>query len=154
MKRVIFLFGLIFLMFKGYGQYSNNEDGEYEDMLTPEYYNTPNGGTFRLEVNKFVHFARQQPFQHPFEDSMGQIPTYTTGRNFGDGLGPGGTGSQHPAFDYYVGGATQVNMYAAHDGIVTISRDVTRYRHYLSITTDIKDSLNNIIGKMVTFVHI
>jgi murein DD-endopeptidase MepM/ murein hydrolase activator NlpD len=151
MKRAIILYGLFFIVFNSYGQYPNNEDGQYEDMLTPEYYNTPNGGTFRLEVNKFVHFARQQPFQHPFEDSLGQIPTHTIGRSFGDGLGPGGTGSHHPAFDYYVGSSTQVNMYAAHDGIVNISRDVARYRHYLSITTDIKDSLNNIIGKMVTF---
>jgi len=151
MKRAIVLFGLFFLMFNIYGQYPNNEDGQCEDMLTPEYYDTPNGGAFRLEVNKFVHFVRQLPFQHPFEDSLGQIPTYTIGRGFGDGIGPGGTGSHHPAFDYYVGSSTEVNMYAAHDGIVTISRDVARYRHYLSITTDIKDSLNNIIGKMVTF---
>jgi len=151
MKRAIVLFGLFFLMFNIYGQYPNNEDGQCEDMLTPEYYDTPNGGAFRLEVNKFVHFVRQLPFQHPFEDSLGQIPTYTIGRGFGDGIGPGGIGSHHPAFDYYVGSSTEVNMYAAHDGIVTISRDVARYRHYLSITTDIKDSLNNIIGKMVTF---
>jgi murein DD-endopeptidase MepM/ murein hydrolase activator NlpD len=151
MKRAFILSGLTLLMFISYGQYPNNEDGQYEDMLTPEYYNTPIGGSFRLEVNKFVHFARQQPFQHPFKDSLGQIPTYTTGRSFGEGLGPGGTGSHHPAFDYYVGSSTQVNMYAAHNGIVTISRDVERYRHYLSITTDIKDSLNNTIGKMVTF---
>lgn len=151
MKRAIILFGLIFLMFNSNGQFPNNEDGQYEDMLTPEYYNTPNGGAFRLEVNKFVHFARQLPFQHPFEDSLGHTPTYIINRSFGDGIGPGGTGSHHPAFDYYVSSSTQVNMYAAHDGIVTISRDVARYRHYLSITTDINDSLNNTIGKMVTF---
>ena len=150
MKRAIILYGLFFIVFNSYGQYPNNEDGQYEDMLTPEYYNTPNGGAFRLEVNKFVNFSRQLPFQHPFEDSLGQIPTHTIGRGFGDGIGPGGTGSHHPAFDYYFNGSTQVNMYAAHDGIITISRDVARYRHYLSITTDIKDSLNNTIGKMVT----
>lgn len=151
MKSAIILLGLIFLMFNSYAQYPNNEEGQYEDILTPEYYNTQNGGAFRLEVNKFVHFAREFPFQHPFEDSLGQIPTYTINRSFGDGIGPGGTGSHHPATDYYVSNSTQVNMYAAHDGMVSISRDVGRYRHYLSITTDIKDSLNNTIGKMVTF---
>jgi len=149
------LLGLLFLLFNSYSQYANNEDGQYEDMLTPEYYNTPNGGTFRREVNKFVHFARQLPFQHPLEDSLGQTPTYTINRSFGDGIGPGRTGSHHPAIDYYIGNSTKVNMYAAHDGTVTVSKDVARYRHYLSITADIKDSLNNTIGKMVTiYAHI
>jgi murein DD-endopeptidase MepM/ murein hydrolase activator NlpD len=149
------LLGLVFLVFISYGQYPNNEEGQYEDMLTPEYYNTANGGAFRLEVNKFVHFARQLPFQHPFEDSLGQIPGYNVQRSFGDGIGPGGTGSHHPAFDYYLRRSTQVNMYAAHDGVVSISRDVSRYRHSLSITTDIKDSLHQTIGKMVTiYAHI
>ena len=102
MVRAIVFLGLIFLMCNSYGQYPNNDDSKYEDMLTPEYYNTPSEGAFRLEVNKFVHFARQLPFNHPFEDSLGQIPAYTINRSFGDGIGPGGTGSHHPAIDYYV----------------------------------------------------
>ncbi len=155
MRKLIILLGLMSLINNIYAQYPNNEDGQYEDMLTPEYYNTPNGGAFRLEVNKFVHYARQQPFQHPFKDSSGQIPTYTIHRGFGDGIGPGGTGSHHPALDYYVGNSTQVNIYAAHEGIVAISRDIARYRHYLSVTTDIHDSLGNIIGEMATlYAHI
>jgi len=155
LKKLAILFVLIISFINGFTQYSNNEDGQYEDMLTPEYYNTPNAGAFRLEVNEFVHFARQLPFQHPFEDSLEQIISYTINRSFGDGIGPGGTGSHHPAFDYHVGGSTQVNMYAAHDGFVTVRRDVERYRHYLSITSEIHDSLGNEIGKMVTlYAHI
>ncbi len=155
MRQLILLFVVMALSINSYAQYPNNEIGQYEDMLTPEYYNTANGGVFRIELNKFVHFARQLPFQHPFEDSLAQIPTYTINRSFGDGIGPGGTGSHHPAFDYYIANSTQVNMYAAHNGVVNISRDIARYRHYLSITTDINDSLGNNIGKMVTlYAHI
>ncbi len=155
MRKSTFLIGIVVLVINVYAQYPNNEDGQFEDMLTPEYYDTPYEGEFRLELNKFVHFSRKIPFQHPLEGSSGQIPTNTINRSFGDGIGPGGTGSHHPAFDYFVGNLTKVNMYAAHDGIVSVNKDVARYRHYLTITTEVYDSIDNSIGKMVTiYAHI
>lgn len=136
--------------------YPNNEDGQYEDMLTPEYYLTEDDGSFRNEINQFVHFARLEPFQHPLEDSSGQMPSFTIVRNFGDGIGAGGTAQHHPAIDLHPDdGNTLVNLYAAHEGFVEIYRDAPKYRHYLSITKNIEDSTGNTIGKMVTlYAHI
>lgn len=157
MKKQIYLLVVLFInslcVFSQ--SYPNNEDGIYEDMLTPRYYQSDQDG-FRTEVNRFIYFARQIPFQHPLSNSIGQKPEFRTSRGFGDGIGPGGTGSHHPATDYYINNnSTEVKLYAAHDGFVRISRDVARYRHYLSISTDIKDSLGSILGKMVTlYAHI
>ncbi|MCK5839748.1 MAG: hypothetical protein KAG99_07860, partial [Bacteroidales bacterium] len=138
--------------------YPNNEDSQYEDMLTPEYYLTGNGEPFRNEINMLVHFARLKSFQHPLEDSAGQIPQYTvpTYREFGAGIGLGGTSQHHPAIDLHIGNSdTNVNMYAAYDGYVTTYRDAPKYRHYLSIISNIEDSIGNVIGKMVTlYAHI
>ena len=78
MKRILALLIILLLAGKMYPQsdYSNNEDGEYEDMLTPEYYLSGSESEFRDEVNKLVHFARQIPFSHPLEDLFGNIPSY------------------------------------------------------------------------------
>lgn len=158
MKSIIFLLLIIFIPTSNiFAQpYPNNEDGLSEDFLTPVYYNNPLGGDFRLETNKFVHFARQIPFQSPLQDSLGQSPNFNIKREFGAGIGPGGTGSHHPASDYHVeNGASLVNLYAAHDGYVTIDKTVNRYRHFLSITTDVLDSLGTKLGKMVSlYAHI
>lgn len=133
----------------------NNEDEQYEDMLTPQYYNTPDSGSFRLELNKFIHFARLIPFQHPFQTPSGEIPGYTIERSFGHGLGPGGTGSHHPAIDYYLNNKDSVDLFAACDGYVKIDKTVSRYRHCLSITREVKDSTETVIGKMVViYAHI
>ena len=135
--------------------YPNNENEQYEDLLTPQYYNTPDSGNFRLELNKFIHFSRMIPFQHPFQPPSGEIPQYTIGRSFGDGLGPGGTGSHHPAIDYYLTNNDSMNLYAACDGYVKIDKTVDRYRHFLSITSEVKDSTEKVIGKMVViYAHI
>jgi hypothetical protein len=151
-KAIIILTGALLFSTRLFTQtYPDNEHGQYEDMLTPEYYNAPDGDAFRIEVNRFVHFARLTPFQHPLEDSSGQLPEYSIKRTFGDGIGPGGQGAHHPAFDYHIGNAyTQVDMYAAHDGIVSTGKNVDRYRHHLSITKDIQDASGKVIGKMLT----
>ncbi len=123
-------------------------------MLTPAYYPAPDGDTFRNEINKFVHFARLVPFQHPLEDSVGQIPSYIIKRAFGDGIGLNGTAQHHPAIDLHVeNGNTLVNMYAAHEGYVKTYRDAAKYRHYLSIEKNIEDSIGNVIGKMGHCMH-
>ena len=136
--------------------YPNNEDGMYEDMLTPAYYLAENDDPFRNEINKFVHFARLGVFHHPFEDQTGQIPQYETHRAFGDGIGLGGTSQHHPAADYHVGnGDTNVNIYAAYDGYVNTYVDAPKYRHYLSLTKDVEDSTGTLIGRIVTlYAHI
>lgn len=158
MKHTIFLILIILLTSTNIWSqpYPNNEDGLYEDFLTPVYYNTPLEGDFRLETNKFVHFVRQIPFQSPLQDSLGQTPEFNIKRGFGAGIGPGGTGSHHPANDYHVeNGDSLVDLYAAHSGIVSISRDIKRYRHMLSITTNVFDSSGIKLGKMVTiYAHI
>lgn len=114
-KAIVLFLVTAFISINSYSQtYPNNEDGQYEDMLTPAYYLAPNGDAFRNEVNKFVHFARIGSFQHPLEDSIGQMPSFTINRGFGDGIGPGGTAQHHPAIDLHVGsGNTNVTMYAA-----------------------------------------
>lgn len=145
MKRTtVIILGILLFIGKTYSQttYPNNEDDQYEDMLTPGYYLSGNGDPFRNEINKFVHFARLGPFDHPFKDSTGEIPEFTTKREFGDGIGPDGTVQHHPAIDLHVGnGESLVNMYAAYDGYVETYRDAPKYRHYLSITKNIEDSI-------------
>jgi len=153
---IIFL-GILFLTGNTYSQtYPNNEDSEYQDMLTPEYYLTGNNEPFRNEINMFVHFARLDSFHHPLEDSTGHAPQYNIHRGFGDGIGLNGTSQHHPAIDLHIeNGATNVLMYAAYDGIIKTYRDAPKYRDYLSLTKNIEDSIGNIIGKMVTlYAHI
>lgn len=155
-KGILIIASVLFFAISVSSQaYPENEDGQYEDMLTPEYYTIEEGGAFRQEVNKFIHYARLVPFQHPLQDTLEAIPSYTVKRSFGDGLGPNGTSSHHAAMDMYLSTSTPENLYAAHDGMVSVNRDVDRYRHYLSITTDVQDSLGHVLGKMVTiYAHI
>ena len=149
-----------FLLFTGtiHSQitYPNNEESQFEDMLTPEYYHSEDGNVFRNEINEFVYFARIESFQHPLKDSNGDAPQYTVKRDFGDGLGINAIVQYHPAIDMHVGNReTLVNLYAAYDGYVRIYRDAAKYRHYLSLSKDIKDTSGNIIGKLVTlYAHI
>ncbi len=151
MKKLLTLFSFILAINTVYSQtYPNNEDSQYQDMLTPAYYNAPNDDTFRNEVNKFVHFARLTPFQHPLKDALGNIPTYTIPRGFGDGLGPKGTSQHHNAFDMHVGNNnSNVILFASIDGIVNTYRDAPKYRDYLTITKNVEDGLGNTIGKIV-----
>ncbi len=150
-STIIIILGIILISTKSFAQtYPNNEDGQYEDMLTPAYYLAPNGDGFRNEINKFIHFARLESFQHPLEDSAGLMPLYTINRGFGDEIGREVPVQHHPAIDLYLGNRnTFVNMFAAYDGLIHTFRDAEKYRDYLSLTKDIKDSLDNTIGKMV-----
>ena len=132
--------------------YEINENGASQDFLTPNYYNT-NETDLRDEINKFIHFARSENYQHPFENSNGNIASYTINRGFGDGIG--GTIQHHPAIDLYPNNLSENIIYATHGGIVNTYRDSPKYRHYATITKDINDSENNLIGKIVTiYAHI
>ncbi len=132
--------------------YESNEDGEFQDLLTPNYYNT-NNTNLRNEINKFIHFARLINFEHPFENPNGQInTTYTIGKYFGfvtNGV------QYHPAIDMHPSNTVDITLYAPYDGVVRTYRDNPKYRHYLSITKDVYDDENNILGKLVTiYAHI
>ncbi|MCK5741918.1 MAG: T9SS type A sorting domain-containing protein [Chlorobi bacterium] len=133
--------------------YPNNEDGTYQDMLTPQYYLSANSDSLRNEINKYVHFARLEKFGHPLADVPYRIPA--NGR-FGAGKGPTGTTEHHPAADMYVGNReTDVTIYAAHSGYAAVYRDVKKYRNHLSVTKDVEDDLGNVVGKIVTiYAHI
>lgn len=131
-----------------------NEDSKYQDFLTPSYYIT-NNVELRSEINKFVHFVRIEDFQNPFQNSKGEISSYSVHRDFGDGIGMGGTSQHHPAIDLYSAENTDVSIYATHNGLVKTYRDSPKYRHYLTITKDVKDSENIVIGKLVSlYAHL
>ena len=158
--NIIVFLGLFIFTTVSFSQtiYPNNEDGPFEDMLTPQYYLSANGTPFRDEVNKFVYFRRMEQCHHPLENSIGEIPHYSIPAmgEFGAGKGPTGTAQHHAALDFHVGhNETNVTMYAAHDGYVAVYRDAPKYRNYLSITKNIADSTGAVIGKMVTlYAHI
>jgi len=130
--------------------YPNNEDSEYQDMLTPIYYNSANGDDFRNEINKFFHFARLEPFQHPFKNVSGEITPYSVHRGFGDEISQNNYVVQHhAAIDMYINNGEETTMFAAIDGSVITYKDAPKYRDYLTITKNIEDSVGNIIGKIV-----
>ena len=132
--------------------YPENESSTYQDLLTPAYYSAPIGDAFRNEINKYIFFARQECFHHPLEDEFGVTPSYTipSEGTFEAGKGPGGTGEHHKANDLHVGSDDSlVTMYAAIDGYVSTYYDQLIYRDYLTITKDVKDSNDVVLGKMV-----
>ena len=154
----LLLFHCIILTFFAANQYPENEAGIYEDMLTPEYYHAEKGTSFRNQINAFVFFARQIPFQHPLSDLSGNIPEHHTPfwGKFGAGKGPTRTEQHHPAKDIHVGKReTKVNLYAAHEGVVHIFRDAPKYRHYLSITKSVTNDKDSLLGKIVSiYAHL
>ena len=151
-----FFFLVVFLStFFGLAQtdFPENEDGIFEDMLTPGYYLSEKNSDIRNEINEFIFFARQIPFHHPLADSCGNLPENKTPvwGHVGAGKGPNRTQQHHAAIDIHVGNReTKVNLFASHDGLVQIYRDAPKYRHYISVTTDVKNGEGQILGKMVT----
>jgi len=158
MKTILILIlGLIFSLNIFSQEYPNNEDGEYQDMLTPAYYNTPLSEDYRTELNTFVHFARLTPFQNPVENSSSQIPTYTITRGFGEELTQNEIILQHhPAIDlHFENNQADIEMFASMDGYIQTYEDAPKYRDYLSITKDVEDNEGNILGKIVViYAHI
>ncbi|MFT4664791.1 MAG: murein DD-endopeptidase MepM/ murein hydrolase activator NlpD [Polaribacter sp.] len=134
--------------------YEINENGIQQDFLTPNYYNI-NETDLRNEINKFIHFVRLEDYQNPFQNATGAVASYSTNRAFGNGIGLGGTSQHHSAIDLHPANPTNITIYAVHDGMVNTYRDSPIYRHYLTITKEIKDSENNLIGKLVSlYAHI
>jgi murein DD-endopeptidase MepM/ murein hydrolase activator NlpD len=137
--------------------FSDNESGLYEDMLTPEYYSS-DVAEFRSEVKKFLYYARQIRFYHPLEVSEGLIPSVSTPfiGQFGAGKGPTGTEQHHPAVDMHVGDdEVNLSIYAAFDGYISTFKDAAKYRDFISLTTEVKDENNNVLGKIrVIYAHV
>ena len=129
---------------------------EYRDFLTPAYYLEGHDESIKEEIDKFIYYVRKEQFHSPLENPKGQTPGYTVRRKFGDGIGPGGTVTHHPAEDLYIGNNESiVNIYAAHDGVVSVFKDAPKYRQYLSITKEIIDDDGIVIGKLVTiYAHL
>ena len=123
------------------------------DMLTPEYYSSPAGSAFQTQLDEFVDAATLVSFQHPLDDGTGMIPAHSIPLvgEWGAGKGPGGNQEHHPAVDLHVGNnQTLVNIYADHDGVVTTGKSSPKYRHYLTISKEIKDGGGATIGWLVT----
>ena len=166
MKNAIF-----FLVFMIIGIYACNEDFDSgnldnnlnqndldDDMLTPEYYLSSKGETFKDEVDKFIGYVKKDTFWHPLRDVRGLVSEFIVPTNgeFGAGKGFDGTSQYHPAVDLHVDdNETNVNIYAAHNGYVSTVRDAPKYRQYVSITKDIKNDNDQIIGKLVSiYAHV
>ncbi|VGO22885.1 M23 family metallopeptidase [Pontiella sulfatireligans] len=123
---------------------------EHPDMLTPAYHKD---NAIHDRVDAFIAASRKTMLHHPLEDDKGKLPEYrvpSMGR-FGAGKGPTRTEQHHPAVDLHVGGReTAVELFAAHDGIISTVRDAPKYRHYIAITKPVTDKNGKILGKMVT----
>lgn len=137
------------------GQPPRDLTSPYKDMLTPGYYQA---GAFKAEIDAFLGAVRQVRFGHPLKDTAGQVPSFSVPAmgNFGAGKGPTGTSQHHPAVDMHVANkATKVTLYAAHDGLVATYKNADKYRHYVSITREIKDAGGKAVGKLVTlYAHV
>jgi murein DD-endopeptidase MepM/ murein hydrolase activator NlpD len=119
------------------------------DMMTPAYYT----GEITSEADVFLSACRKVQMRHPLENRSGKTPDHTIPGwgNFGAGKGPTRTEQHHPAVDLHVGNRqTEVELFAAHDGVVAIVRDAPKYRHYISITKSITNETGKVLGKLVT----
>lgn len=119
------------------------------DMMSPAYYT----GNLKAEADPFLSACHKIQMHHPLENSAGRVADYNVPRwgAFGAGKGPTRTEQHHPAVDLQVGQrATKVELYAAHDGVISIVRNAPKYRHYISITKVITDRSGKELGKLVT----
>ena len=123
---------------------------EAADMYTPAYYQDK---AMQQQVNALVDRCQMTPLHHPLEDPSGNIPQFRVpGMGaFGAGKGPTRKEQHHPATDMHVENReTSVNIYAAHDGIVSTVRDAPKYRHYVAVTKVVIDKSGKELGKLVT----
>ena len=126
------------------------------DMLTPAYYKAETDVSFVKEVNNFISFVQQEElFHNPLENELGEKPGFLIPSFGAFGAEKGEASQHHAAVDIHVGNDfTKVNLYAAHDGLVSTFKDADKYRHYIAISKDIVE--NNVkIGKLVTiYAHV
>ena len=134
----------------------NTYESIYDDMLTPAYYLTSTEASFKNEVNQFLSSVHQEEFVHPLKGLTGELPNFEVRKEFGGTRGFEASTQYHPAIDIHVGNTdTNVLLYAAHEGYISIARDVDKYRQYVAITKEIEDDNGNIIGKLFTiYAHV
>lgn len=121
----------------------------FGDMLSP----LAQSGELKEEADLFLAACHQVEMHHPLENLKGKTPDYTIPffGTFGAGKGPTRKEQHHPATDLKVeGGETDVDLFAAHDGVVSTIRDAPKYRHFISITKIIRDDDGKELGKVVT----
>ncbi|MEA2068469.1 MAG: M23 family metallopeptidase [Verrucomicrobiota bacterium] len=137
-------------------RYQENEEGAFQDMLTPAYYNADTGDPFRDEVNRAIYYFQRDPLHHPLQNGTNAVPEFEIQAVFGSTKGRPTPNQYHPAVDLRVGtGETAVELFAAHDGIVATYRDALKYREYLSISKTIVDDNGQPIGMLVTlYAHL
>jgi len=119
------------------------------DMLTPSYYS----GELKKETDSFLAACHQVKMHHPLKNNKGETPDFAVPffGTFGAGKGPTKTEQHHPATDLKVGKyETNVELFAAHDGVISTVRDAQKYRHYISITKVITNKTGKVLGKLVT----
>jgi murein DD-endopeptidase MepM/ murein hydrolase activator NlpD len=119
----------------------------FGDMLSPLVLSE------EVDADSFLKACHQVEMHHPLENKKGRGPDYDVPRfgKFGAGKGPTKMEQHHPATDLKVeGGETAVDLYAAHDGVISTVRDAPKYRHYISITKTISDDTGKELGKLVT----
>jgi len=129
------------------------------DMLNPQYYNSSKSSSFRKEVNKFVHFARDQ---YQMMDPLYYSDSYTVSSEFMEDRGsklhagvdlaplPGEyvSYSDWQAYDMPEEWGYWVN--AAHDGYMKVRRELQGYGQSIYISDTVFDDRNKAIGKVTT----
>ncbi|MCB1324778.1 MAG: M23 family metallopeptidase [Spirochaetales bacterium] len=122
--------------------------GQNSDLLTPQYHNEGSSSSFGITLDSFLAEVRNVPLQNPLSSAY-TIPS--------EGTFAANKGAEyHHAVDLHPDGfATNVNIYAAHDGTITRCQTQglpggTVYRHFITISQDIQDSGATTIGKLVT----
>ncbi|MDF7824963.1 M23 family metallopeptidase [Pontiellaceae bacterium B12227] len=139
--------------------YPDAAGSSIQDMLTPVFYSALTNAPFRAEVNRFAYYAGREQFHHPLENPAGEVPSFSApGWGEFGATKPvrGDPQSYHPASDLYVSsGETNVQLYAAHSGVISVYRDADKYRHYLAISKDLVDVDGVVVGKLSTlYAHI
>jgi murein DD-endopeptidase MepM/ murein hydrolase activator NlpD len=105
------------------------------------------------QVDELVKACQQNPLHHPLENPDGITPGYRVPQmgKFGAGKGPTRKEQHHPATDLHIGNRESVvNIYAAHDGVVSTVRDAPKYRHYVAVMKVVTDESGKEVGKLVT----
>ena len=118
------------------------------DFLTPKYYTNPNGDPLKTTIDNFLIEVRKVQLQKPVNVSY-TIPS--------EGVFTANKGNQyHHSIDLHPSnGSTNIDILAAHDGVITRCQTQglpggTIYRHFISISSDVKNGSGTVVGKLVT----
>lgn len=144
------LFSIVLFSFD-YPDYANEST---PDFISPDYYNATKDDSIREAINEILYRSRRDGLHHPLQGKT--LPNYTIFRDFCDVVGRNPNYQYHPARDFYVENkATEVGIYASHDGIVDTCTSIARYRHNISITKTIFNDKGIELAKLTTvYAHV